>query len=793
MLLNDLKMMIRHWRHHIGYSVINLFSLSLSYTVLIFIALFIMHELDHDRLNIHLDRMYTVLMDRQQSIISAGGLEIAENIPEILQFTRFFRRNDYALQYRPEGKQTEQSIMIKDLAFVWTDPDMFEIFTYDFIYGNPETALDQPYNIVLTDHIAQRLFGNEDPTGKVIRLNNQYELTVTAVVKKPNNSHLSFKVFASTLTLRNIGGLDADRNYEWNSYPTYVLLPEEVDLEAVNQKIDAHMKKVFERVGREPRTFSLFPAKDLYFSDIRYTGNHGNRMMIGILITVSLFIVIIAAINYINLSSARASTRAREIGIKKIVGVLRKNLIRQFLCESTFISLLALLFAFVLAFLFLPMLNQTLSTHVTGMYLLDLRFLGFLLITICLIGMISGIYPALYLTSFVPLRVIKGEITGGQKAASFRRLMIVFQFTISIILIIGIFTVYNQIRFVMDKDLGFDGKNVMTFAGPRFRQFQDNIESVKMELLKHPDILRISISHGYPGRPENNESLKIKDKYVGFTHYSADSEFFHVYKLELLRGRFIDTERSMDRLRAIVLNETAVREFGLENPVGKRLPHEIRGLTALPVEELEVVGVIKDFHCRPLHRRINPVVISYNDEWFSQGSILLSGENLSETLRYIQGIWSRYAPGFPFEYVFVDEDFKAMYKKDVVFEKIFFYAAGFSILITCIGLLGLVSYVAEKRSKEIGIRKVLGAPLSSILFLLSHEFSSAVFLANLLAWPIAYFAMNKWLQNFVYRFSLNVWIFIFSGLSALFIALLTVSYQTIKAATANPVDSLRYE
>jgi len=793
MLKNNMKITFRHLSRHKVYSMINILSLSISFSVLIFIALFVKNELDHDKHNVNLKRIYTILMDRQQSLISAAGPELAENIPEILKYTRFIRRNNYALQYHPGNGKPDQSIMIKDLSFVWTDPDMFEIFTYEFAYGDPETALNEPYTIVLTEDVAQRLFGSENPIGKIITLNNKHDVTVTAVVKKPEQSHLKYSVFGSVLTLRVILGPEADRNYEDNTTYTYVLLPENCDLEAVNRKINNHMKKVFERVDRESRSFSLLPAKDLYFSNIRFTGNHGNMTMMWILITVALFIIIIAAINFINLSTARASTRAREVGIKRVVGVMRKDLIRQFLGESIFMALLAFALSLVLVLAFLPILNSSLSINLSRMSLFQPLFMGLILSIVCFIGLLSGIYPAFYLSSFLPLKVIKGEITRGRQGILFRKSMIIFQFTVSIILITSTLTIFKQIHFMNHKDLGFSGHNVMTFAIPRSEAFSQHVKFVKTELLKHPDILRVSISHGYPGRPSNNESLKIHDEFIGFTHYSADSEFINIYKLNLLQGRFLDTDRQADHLRSVVLNETAVREFGLTNPVGQQLPHEVRGLTAFPVDELIVLGVVKDFHCRPLHREINPVIISYNEEWLSRFNILLSGKNLSDVVAHIETIWKQFAPGIPFEYIFVDEDFKSMYEKDVTFQTIFFYASGFSIFITCLGLLGLVSFITEKRTKEIGIRKVLGASLSRIFFLISHEFSTAILMANILAWPIAYFAMNKWLQSFAYRIDIGLWIFAVSSLLALFMALLTVSYQSIKAATANPVDSLRYE
>ena len=797
MFKHHLKITIRSLRRHKGYSFINIFGLAVSFTVVIYIALFIRNELSFDRGNEHLDRMYTVMMGGekgQQYIISAAALELSENIPEIVKYTRLDLQSDCALQYHESENEQDKNIMIKGMTYAWVDPGMFEVFTYDFKAGNPETVLDQPYSIVLTEKVAKSLFGGKDPIGKVVILNSRYEMTVTGVVKKPAHSHLDLNAFASILTLRSIRGPDADRNYEYNSYPTYVLLPEEHDLEAVNRKIDTHMASVFERAGRPKDEFSLFPVSHIYLSDIHFQGNHGSKTLLWILFTIAVFIVTIAGINFVNLSTARASNRAREIGVKKVLGVMRKNLMRQFLSESVFIALVSLGVALFFAVLFFPAFNQAFAASIRIGSLFEPGMLFCLAALAFFIGILAGLYPAFYLSAFQPVTVIRGDATQGKTGSFFRKALIVFQFAVSVMLIIGTLTITSQIRFAQNKDLGFSAKNVITFPQPRLNSFHRNLESIKTELLRHPDILEVSFSQGYPGRPRNNETLKVGEEYIGFTHYSADSDFADVYGLKLLEGRFLDLSRQSDHLRAVVINETAVREFALESPVGTHLPYVTRGnFTAFPVEEIEIIGVVKDFHCRSLHQEINPILISYNEDWMSYGGILYSGDNLSDVVSHAKEVWKRFAPGFPFEFSFLDQEIHGMYAKDAVFEKAFFYASGFSILIACLGLLGLASYVAAKRTKEIGIRKVLGASYSHILILLSSEFTAAIVLANLIAWPVAYYFMKKWLAHFAYRIDLGIGIFILSALLAFGVAFVTVGWHSIKAAAADPVDSLRYE
>ncbi|MCJ7682222.1 MAG: ABC transporter permease, partial [Candidatus Aminicenantes bacterium] len=577
MFKHHLKMTLRHLRRHKGYSFINIFGLAVSFTVVIFIALFIKNEKSFDRNNVNLDRMYVVMMGENEEecqihLISAAGLELDENIPEILEFTRFDIRFDYALQSTTMDRGLKRAILLSGPKFVWTDPGMFRVFTYKALAGDLNTALDDPYSIVLTKAVADKLFGSMDPLGQVVRLNNRYDLKVTGVVEKPKNSHIDYGVFGSVATQRAVSGDDADRDYQYNSFPTYVLLPRDHDPVAVSRKINDHMASVFKRVGREVDHFFLYPVKNLYLSPVQHTSVHGSSSLLWILFTIAVFILLIAGINFINLSTARASVRAGEIGIKKVVGVMRKNLVRQFLGESVFVALLSLAAAVVFVVLFLPAFNRAFNLSVSLQSLVEPLSLLSIVAGVCLIGVLAGLYPAFFLSAFPPASVLRGDVTRGRNGGFFRKALIVFQFAVSVVLLSGTLVVLSQIRFVRSKDLGFRSENVLVFPEPHLKNFQNIRETVKAELLRHPDIQVVSVSHGYPGRPWNNESLKIGEDYVGFTHYSVDADFDEVYGLELLAGRFIDHTRPSDFQRAVVLNETAVREFGLKNPVGAHIP-----------------------------------------------------------------------------------------------------------------------------------------------------------------------------------------------------------------------------
>ncbi|MGD8539636.1 MAG: FtsX-like permease family protein, partial [Candidatus Aminicenantes bacterium] len=538
--------------------------------------------------------------------------------------------------------------------------------------------------------------------------------------------------------------------------------------------------------------FDLFPMKDLYFSVVLY-GHQGNRLMVYVFMAIAIFILLIACVNFLNLSTARASLRAKEVGIKKVVGSTRKRLVMQFLGESVLFSLISLVAAICLTSMFIKEFSQLIQRNLTmdyfGTPLVLFVFIG----GAVLVGVLAGIYPAFYLSAFRPVAVLKGERTKGVRSGMFRKILISFQFAISIILIIATTIVLKQLQYIKNKDLGFKKDHIVYMEFARNRGIRRNKEAFRERLISHPQIHNVTYSQGRPGLVYNWEGFEYKGERSGYAIFTVDPEYLDVYGLELVAGRNFSRERSIDQLRKCLLNETAVRALGLEEPVGTSLHHDDLGGSSFPVKDVEVIGVVKDFHYQTLRNPIQPQMFGWNEGWLWMASVRISSENVPATIAHIEKTWKEFSPEFPFDFHFMDDIVEGIYKSEERLAKTIGYFAGLGIFIACLGLFGLAAFMAEQRTKEIGVRKVLGASIGGILLHLSKEFSKWVVVANVVAWPLAYFGMNKWLSDFAYRTEIGVWPFVLSAVLAIAIALMTVSFQSIKAATANPIDSLRYE
>jgi putative ABC transport system permease protein len=474
-----------------------------------------------------------------------------------------------------------------------------------------------------------------------------------------------------------------------------------------------------------------------------------------------------------------------------VVGSYRSHLIAQFLGESIFLTVLAFLISLFLVVLFLPGFNTLIEEQLALSVLFDPWMVILLICGVVLVGITAGLYPAFYLSAFHPSVILKGEKTKGRKSFLFRRILFVFQFVISVVLIIGTITVSKQLKYMKNKDLGIQKEHVLLFelkGDVRKKQGE-----FRQRLLQSPHILHASFSQGFPGRIFNNESFDYEGRRHGFAVFTVDPDYFNVYGIELEKGRLFDWEQKTDMYDKCIMNETAVREFGLDSPVGTVFNHTRWKASSFPRKRVEVIGVVKDFHFVSLHNEIRPLVFSWNPGWLWMANVRLSSQNVEDALRFIEKTWEEMIPGYPFEFSFLDERFDRQYKKDERFGKIFSYFAGFGIFIAILGLFGLASFMAELRTKEIGIRKVLGASVGVIIVLLSKEFTKWVAVSNVIAWPAAYFIMNKWIENFAYRTTIDVLVFIVSSCLALFVALATVSFHSVRMATANSVDSLRYE
>ncbi|NIN92450.1 FtsX-like permease family protein [bacterium] len=684
------------------------------------------------------------------------------------------------------------------------------------IEGNPQTALKNPNSIVLSQSMVRKYFRDESPMGKVMKVGSSGEdYQVTGVMKDvPENSHLHFDFLASFITFKGRfpyykDGSDyffGSSNFSDNVTFTYMRLAREADAGEVAARIpgfiDRHLPTFESESGNiihasQWNNLILRKVTDIHLyshtnnelepnSDIRY---------VRLFTLVALFILIIACINFMNLSTARAVKRAREVGLRKVVGANRKLLTTQFLGESLLIALLAMVLALALVSTSLPYFSAF-SGHELRFGLL-MNSVGILiLVSVFLItGLAAGLYPAVYLSAYKPATILRGELTRGVRGAIMRKVMVVFQFAISAALIISVGVVFKQMRFLQNANLGFQRENIVLI--PSDRVILQNWLEIKNELLKNPRILAATLSKRAPSgrlldapgfRAEINGEMV--DGTFSMPHNRVEHDFFKTYGMKIVAGRNFSIDHATDEKEAFILNETAVRRLGLESPedaVG--LPMETRA----PNLSGRVIGVVGDFNYESMHHEIVPMLTYIRIGQTNTVSLRIAAGNIQETIAYVQGIWERFHPGYPVSYTFLDDRINALYLNEARMMEMFGYFSILAIFIACLGLFGLASFTTELRTREIGVRKVMGATVSKIMILLSREFAKWVLVANIIAWPVAYFAMNKWLDNFAYRINVGWMTFLLTAVLTSMIALLTVSYQSIKAAVANPADSLRYE
>jgi putative ABC transport system permease protein len=776
MLKNYLKITLRNIQKNRLHYLINITGLSISLAVFIFIASYVLNEINHDGLHGNRDRIYQIGTGDHNGSPGPMAELLRSQFPDILSTVRF-RYNYGARNFKYQGKNFE----IERAYFV--DPSVFEVFSFPFLRGSPGTALDSPFSIVLTKSEAEKIFGSEDPLEKVLSI-EELDLRVTAVIDDvPQNSTIQFQSLISFKTLERINPKLVNN---WGSFlfQTYLLLPEEHDSAGIESKLSQFMYSRYagydqwSQSRKDQAKFSLRSFKSLYFDADRGGAMlHGNIQNVAVFTAVALFVLCIALINFINLSTATASIRGREVGIRKVLGTSRGQLIRQFLAESVILIFVSAIIALILVVLTKERFFGLIGKQIDFGYLLSPFIFLVFVIAAVFIGLISGLYPAVYLSSFQPADALQGKALKGSKGSMFRKALIIVQFTISIVLIIGTFVVGRQLEFMRKRELGFDKNQVLWFEANE--SLQKKADVLKAKLREHPGVEQVATSNYTKPGIRSMWGQNWNDKQMDLDVFLVDSDYIETMGLEIVEGRNFLSES--DSGRAYILNESAVREFGMESPVG-----EI-------VSRKTVVGVVKDFHFRSLHHEIGPLLLVYKRYANPIVNVRISTENVSHTVADIKGTFDELAPGEPFEYHFFDESFEALYQREQKFEQLFLSFSVFAIFIACMGLFGLASFMAEQRTKEIGIRKVLGASVGSVIILLSKEFATWVVLANVIAWPIAYYAMTKWLSSFAYRISVEIWVFLVSGFFAFLIAIVTVSTKSLKAAVANPADSLRYE
>lgn len=800
------------WRNLMKYrfiSFINLFGLTIGLTCCLLITTYILNELSYDRYNDNADNIYRVTrtFNNEEGVVSLTlstvsppfGYYLPNDFPEIQKMTRLLDNGITPLRYK------EKLINEEDVFFA--DENLFDVFSIKTVKGNPKTALAAPFSVMLTEETAKKYFGDEDPMNKVLRYNNQLDLKVAGVYKAfPANAHMHPGMLISFNTLRDstvYGEENLRTNWGNNSFFTYLLLPKHYDVQKMVARFPAFIDKRMagqEYVGKQASKFTSLDLQKLtdihLYSHTDYEAEpNGDMSRVYIFAAIGLFILLIACINYMNLSTARSALRAREIGIRKVIGARKKELILQFLSESVLISWVAIIIALCLCYFALPWLNKLSGQQLSVNILLKWQVLVPVVLAPFFIGFISGIYPALFMSSFQPIKTLKGlfRVDGG--SISFRKVLVITQFSISIILIITTAIVFQQLNYMQKASLGFDKDHIAIL--PYNNALNENFEAFRNELLSNANFKEAGRSSRIPtGRLLDNMGASVlsgdsmRDVKTDLKFLSIDYDFIPTYGISMAAGRNISRQYGTDTL-SFVLNESAVKAIGwksAEEAIGKDFKYgNTKG---------HIVGVVKDFHFESMHEPIAPMVFEMfppSQSYYNSLSVKFSGNNIASSLAHLEKTWKKFLPEIPYQYNFLDERFAALYEAEEKQGTLFTVFACIAIFIACLGLFGLSAFAITQRFKEIGVRKVLGANVSSIVTLLSKDFLKLVLIAAIIAFPVAWYAMYTWLQDFAYRISIPWWIFLFAAITALLVALITVSSQAIKAALMNPVKSLRTE
>jgi putative ABC transport system permease protein len=794
MLKNYFKIAFRNlWRQRF-FSFINIMGLAVGMSACFLIYLYVGFEKSYDDFHTKADRIYRVVGDVKtpsetiRAGVSIGPLAVfmKKDFPEVEDAVRFTKDN-FLIR--------KGNIKFQEKRAVLADSTLFNIFDFELVAGDKHTALKEPMSIILSQTTAKKYFGKTDPLGQQVLLTGAaINATITGIMKDiPGNSQILADMIVSMSSAKQIYGRPSSDS-EWTShnYYTYLLLRHHADAKALEKKLPAFMERYHGKQARELQMFEtlfLEPLRDVYLRSDRGGFVSGNIRNVYIFSVIAVFILLIACINFINLTTARSAERAKEVGIRKVVGAARLQLARQFIGESVIISLLAFIMAVCLCSLLLPLFNQLAGKEISSsIFNAPWHIAGLLALSVG-VGMVAGIYPSIVLSSFKPVSVLKGRFATGVRGLVLRKSLVVFQFTISIVLITGTIIVYRQLNYMRTRDLGFN-KDQMLIVNTNFDK---NKDAFKQSLSSVPGVLSTSFSLSVPGSEYVSAYTQIQNKAgemqkANIDLCMVDFDYMPQYNLQVVAGRAFSKEFATDSTQAMVINESAAQLLGYQSPqeaIGKNFDQWGR--------KGQIIGVVKNYHYRSLQQRIQPLAMRIEPYGFETVSIKVAGANLPATMKAIETNWQKIIPNRPFEYHFLDDYFNRQYAAENKFGSLFFNFAVLAIFISCLGLLGLASYSTLQRTKEIGVRKVLGASVYNIVNLLSGDFIKLVFIAYVMAVPVGWYAMNSWLNDFAYRMPVSWWIFGLAGIISLLIVFMTISFQAIKAAIANPVKSLRTE
>lgn len=781
MFINYIKTAYRNMMRNFSQTLINVLGLAVGMTCTLLIFLWVQNQLSYDQWQEKKDNIYRLEFNTWVIMPPYLG-DVVNKLPEVEDMVRFY------FWHQPTLTHGETSYNLDHFAYA--DSAIFNIFNFHFIHGSSNKALTNPFSIVLTESHSQKLFGNENPVGKSLLMDNKHTYTVTGVIEDVNNLHLDINAIAAA---QDVGKIQENNRFleaRNHNFLIYLLIKPNIDIHSLEEKINRVAQETNESIN-DSFFLLLRPFKEIYFDrglPHESAVKHGNMNLVLIFSAISILILIIACINFINITTAKANLREKEIAIRKIVGATKTKVASQFIGETLFMVLIAYIISIVLLEFILPKFNLLTNEAITLNYLSP----QFLLIVISIIfatTILSGIYPSLYLASLKPVSMLKGK-SGQKSKGNFRKVLMIVQFCISIFLIISTIIILKQLKFVMNKDLGWNQDNLVTFIlrGNNFSGDMDEVinnkEAFTNELLKNPNIKNATYITQSPGYLTNTWSWNYNGENYEIKMFNADPKLIEALDLELIDGRNFSYARPSDyKENKMIINETAAKRMGLKNPVGTVLTDQ---------NNIEIIGVVKDFNFNSLHNSIDPMAIRWRPR-NPKACVKISGNNIPETIKYIQNLYTQFCPNYPFQYQFMDDQFAEQYESEMRQSKILLYFAFIAILLAGLGLFGMASFISATRIKEIGIRKALGSSTREIMMLFSGSFIQWIFIAFVIASPIAYYLVRNWLRQYPYKTDISWWIFVLALAITLIITLLTIGYQIIKSARTSPADCLRYE
>ncbi len=799
MLENYLVTTLRTLWKYKGYTLLNMVGLAIGIASFLLISLYVYHELSYDRYHQNADRIFRIVENLRtenellfQSTSSPPmGPTFTREFPEVKGFVRF-REMWQALVRKDEIKVYEENCFLADSS-------IFDIFTFPMLKGDPQKALTEPHTVVLTKTTAKKYFGDQDPLNQSLLIDGDNYKITGVVADVPENSHFKFNMLLSFITFIGENRQAEEEAWFWNGYHTYLLLaPGEKQLENLRAKIPGFINKYMpndDKSGMYYEDLPLQPLTSIYLEVPRSweNGERGSKSNIFILSIIALFILAIACFNYVNLATARSSRRMKEVGLRKVLGAERTALIWQFLGESVLVSFVSMLIGLLLAVLLLPLFNNLLETSLGYGLLRNVYIWAGLIGLSLLLGVLAGTYPAFLVSGFHPLLIFKSSPQSVYGNNWLRQMLVAGQFVISITLIAGTLLVFDQMDLVQNMNLGFDKEKTLTIWYNGNEEVTEHLDAIKNEIKQIPGVQAIAASTNVPGNGTNNlfSLIEVPDGSMSPTNINdirVDYDFIPNYGIKILAGRNFSGDFPADDTAAFILNEAAVKNLGFSSPemaIGKKVDQQGKKGT--------IIGVTQDFNYKSLHYAIEPLIIHMNGNWYNVLSIKIQSADIPEVVSKLDDKWKTLTSGLPFDYSFLDQDYDQLYKAETRLSKVVTIFSALAIFVACLGLLGLTSFSVQRRFKEIGIRKVLGASIGSVILLISKEFLKLIIVSFLIAIPITYYVINIWLENFTNRIEINPLTFALAGISALAVAWLAISYLSLKAAATNPVNALRNE